>query len=183
MGALPSAFPRQPMCLLRLLASQLIPTLPTPSLLASNRVPIQTLPTLLCARIAPAFREPSLVPLATRFVPSITRRLAAPVGRREALMALAVAVVAMVVMVMDMDMDMDMDQLMARGAPTKQLSQGTPTPNTSTKELVELTLRQELTPMPLLTRELSSPTLLIPSLQLSLAMLSSLNNRNKAVCN
>merc|ERR1712212_817874 len=168
MGALPSAFPRQPMCLLRLLASQLIPTLPTPSLLASNRVPIQTLPTLLCARIAPAFREPSLAPLATRFVPSITRRLAAPVGRREALMAMAMA--------------MDMDQLMARGAPTKQLSQGTPTPNTSTKELVELTLRQELTPMPLLTRELSGPTLLIPSLQLSLAMLSSLNNRNKAVC-
>merc|ERR1711874_571909 len=159
--ALPSAFPRQPMCLLRLLASQLIPALPTPSLLASNRVPIQTLPTLLCAR----------------FAPSITRRLAAPVGRREALMAMAMAMVVMV-----MDMDMDMDQLMARGAPTKQLSQGTPTPNTSTKELVELTLRQELTPMPLLTRELSSPTLLIPSLQLSLAMLSSLNNRNKAVC-
>merc|ERR1711874_190479 len=169
--ALPSAYPRQPMCLLRLLASQLIPALPTPSLLASNRVPIQTLPTLLCARIAPAFREPSLAPLATRFVPSITRRLAAPVGRREALMAMAMAMVVMV-----------MDQLMARGAPTKQLSQGTPTPNTSTKELVELTLRQELTPMPLLTRELSSPTLLIPSLQLSLAMLSSLNNRNKAVC-
>merc|ERR1712212_1453522 len=114
MGALPSAFPRQPMCLLRLLASQLIPTLPTPSLLASNRVPIQTLPTLLCARIAPAFREPSLAPLATRFVPSITRRLAAPVGRREALMAMAMA---MVVMVMDMDMDMDMDIVMARGAP------------------------------------------------------------------
>merc|ERR1711990_1027178 len=128
---------------------------------------------------APAFREPSLAPLATRFVPWITRRLAAPVGRREALMALAMA---MVVMVMDMDMDMDMDMVMARGAPTKQLSQGTPTPNTSTKELVELTLRQEPTPMPLLTKELSSPTLLIPSLQLSLAMLSSLNNRNKAVC-
>merc|ERR1711874_540651 len=104
---------------------------PTPSLLASNRVPIQTLPTPLCARIAPAFREPSLAPLATRFVPSITRRLAAPVGRREALMAMAMA---MVVMVKEIDMDMDMDQLMARGAPTKQLSQGTPTPNTSTKE-------------------------------------------------
>merc|ERR1711913_64961 len=68
--------------------------------------------TLLCARIAPAFREPSLAPLATRFVPSITRRLAAPVGRREALMAMAMAMVVMV-----MDMDMDMDQLMARGAP------------------------------------------------------------------
>merc|ERR1712212_297117 len=105
MGALPSAFPRQPMCLLRLLASQLIPTLPTPTLLASNRVPIQTLPTLLCARIAPAFREPSLAPLATRFVPSITRRLAAPVGRREALMALGM-VMAMMVKVRDMDMDM-----------------------------------------------------------------------------
>merc|ERR1711913_269506 len=114
---------------------------------------------------------------ATRFVPSITRRLAAPVGRREALKAMAMAMVVMV-----MDMDMDMDQLIAREAPTEQLSQGTPTPNTSTKELVELTLRQELTPMPLLTRELSSPTLLIPSLQLSLAMLSNLSNRNKAVC-
>merc|ERR1711913_268858 len=122
----------------------------------------------LCARIAPAFREPSLAPLATRFVPSITRRLAAPVGRREALMALGmVKAMAMV--------DMDMVKIIAREAPTEQLSQGTPTPNTSTKELVELTLRQELTPMPLLTRELSSPTLLIPSLQLSLAMLSNLS--------
>merc|ERR1711874_861138 len=105
---------------------------------------------------------------------------AAPVGRREALMALGM-VKAMAMGVMVMYMDMDMVKIIAREAPTEQLSQGTPTPNTSTKELVELTLRQELTPMPLLTRELSSPTLLIPSLQLSLAMLSNLSNRNKAV--
>merc|ERR1711935_488619 len=98
--------------------------------------------------------------------PSITRRLAAPVERREALMALA------------MVMDMVMVMVMARGAPKEQLSQGTPTPNRSTKELVELTLMQELTPMPLLTMELSSPTLLILRLQLSLAMLSNLTNRN-----
>ena len=63
----------------------------------------------------------------------------------------------------------------------EQLSQGTPTPNRSTKELVELTLRQELTPMPLLTRELPSPTWLILRLQLSLAMLSNLTNGNKTV--
>ena len=73
--------------------------------------------------------------------------------------------------------------IMARGAPMKeQLSQGTPTPNRSTKELVELTLRQELTPMPLLTMELPSPTLLILKLQRSLGTLSKSTNRNKAVC-
>merc|ERR1712106_660184 len=173
----PSASPRQPMCLLRLLAFQHIPTLPTPSLLASNRVPIQTLPTLLCARIVLAFREPSLAPPVTRFVPWISRRPAAPAERREALMALAM-VMAMVIMIMDMVMVM----VMARGAPKEQLSQGTPTPNRSTKELVELTLMQELTPMPLLTMELSSPALPILRLQLSLAMLSNLTDRNKAVC-
>merc|ERR1711928_95477 len=119
--------------------------------------PTQTQPTLLCAQIVLAFREPSLAPLATRLAPWITRHLDAPAGRREA--------------------------LMARGAPMKeQLSQGTPTPNRSTKELVELTLRQELTPMPLLTMELPSPTLLILKLQLSLGTLSKSNNRNKAVC-
>ena len=64
----------------------------------------------------------------------------------------------------------------------EQPSQDTPTPNRSTKELEELTLRQELTPMPLLTMELPSPTLLIHRLQLSLATLSKLTNRNKAVC-
>ena len=94
-------------------------------------------------------RELSLAPLAMRFAPSITRRLAALGGRREAL--------------------------------TKQLSQGTPTPIT-TMELVQLTLREELTPMPLLTMELPSPTLPILSLQLSLAMLSDLTNGNKYVC-
>ena len=74
-------------------------------------------------------------------------------------------------------------RIMARGAPMKeQPSQGTPTPNRSTKELVELTLRQELTPMPLLTMELPSPTLLILKLQRSLGTLSKSTNRNKAVC-
>merc|ERR1712130_433578 len=58
----------------------------------------------------------------------------------------------------------------------------TPIPTTSIMELVELTLSQQLTPMPLLTMELTSPTLLILSLQLFLAMLSNLTNRNKAVC-
>ena len=88
------------------------------------------------------------MPLAMRFVLSITRRPAALEGRR--------------------------------GAPTKQLSQGTPTPSTPTMELGELTLGQEeLTPMPLLTRELPSPTWLILRLQLSLAMLSNLTNGNK----
>merc|ERR1712110_586702 len=140
-----SASPRPLMCRLWLLAFQLIPTPPTPLLPASNRVPIQTQPTLLCVQIVLASREPSLVPLAMRFVPWITRRLAALEGRR--------------------------------GAPTKQLSQGTPTPNMSTMELVELTLgQQELTPMPLPTMERPSPTLLILSLQLSLAMLSNLTN-------
>jgi len=61
----------------------------------------------------------------------------------------------------------------------EQPSQGTPTPNRSTKELVELTLRQELIPMPLLTMELPSPTLLIRRLQLSLATLSKLTNGKK----
>merc|ERR1712210_150823 len=144
--------PRLLMCRLRLLAFQLTPTQLTPLLRASSRVPIQTQPTLLCAQIVLASREPSPVPLAMRFVPSITRRPAALEGRR--------------------------------GAPTKQPSQGTPTPSTSTMELVELTLEQqeltleqeELTPMPLLTTELPSPTLLILSLQLSLAMLSNLTN-------
>ena len=124
-------------------------------------------------------REPSLAPLATRCVPSITRHLAAPAGRREALMALAMVVMvvlAMMVMIMVMVI-----MVTARGLPKDLPSQGTPTPKHSTKELVELTLRQELTPMPLLTRELSSPTLLILSLQLSLAMLSNLTNRNKAL--
>jgi len=64
----------------------------------------------------------------------------------------------------------------------EQLSQGTPTPNRSTKELVELTLRQELIPMPLLTMELPSPTLLIHNLQLSLATLSKATIGNKAIC-
>ena len=64
----------------------------------------------------------------------------------------------------------------------EQLSQDTPTPNRSTKELVELTLRQELIPMPLLTMELPSQTLLIHRLQLSLATLSKSTNGNKAVC-
>merc|ERR1711887_435631 len=130
-------------------------------------------PTLLCALIVPAFREPSLAPLATRLVLWITRLLAALVGRREALMvALVMGNILMVVHI-----------IMARGAPMKeQLSQDTPTPNRSTKELVELTLRLELTPMPLLTMELHSPTLLIHKLQLSLGTLSNLTNRNKAVC-
>merc|ERR1711928_290412 len=111
--------------------------------------PTQTQPTLLCAQIVLAFREPSLAPLATRLAPWITRHLDAPAGRREA--------------------------LMARGAPMKeQLSQGTPIPNRSTKELVELTLRQELILMPL--------PLLILKLQRSLGMLSKSTNRNKAVC-
>ena len=83
-------------------------------------------------------RELSLAPLAMRFVPSITRRLAALGGRREAL--------------------------------TKQLSQGTPTQNLSTMGLLELTLRQELTPVPLPT----SPTWLIHRLQLFLELLSNL---------
>merc|ERR550532_714393 len=163
--ALPSASPMLLMCRLRLLAFQLTPTQPTPLLRASSRVPIQTQPTLLCAQIVLASREPSPVPLAMRFVLSITRRPAALEGRR--------------------------------GAPTKQPSQGTPTPSTSTMELGELNLEQqeltleqeeltlgqeELTPMPLLTRELPSPTLLILRLQLSLAMLSSLTNGNKTVC-
>merc|ERR1712110_571963 len=143
--ALPSASPRPLMCRLWLLAFQLTPTLPTPLLPASNRVPIQTQPTLLCVQIVLASREPSLAPLAMRFVPWITRRLAALEGRR--------------------------------GAPTKQLSQGTPILITPTMELVELTLEPvELTPMPLLTMELPSPTLLILSLQLSLAMLSNWTN-------
>merc|ERR1712198_555334 len=81
-------------------------------------------------------------------------------------------VLAMMVMIM----------VTAIGPPKDLPSQGMPTPKHSTKELEELTLRQELTPMPLLTRELSSPTLLILSLQLSLAMLSNLTNRNKALC-
>merc|ERR1719339_891002 len=132
------------MCLLRHLAFQLIPTLPTPSSPASSRAPTQTQPTLLCAQIVLAFREPFLAPLATRLVLWITRHLDAPAGRREAPMK-------------------------------EQLSQGTPTPNSSTKELVELTLRQELTPMPLLTMELPSPTLLIHRLQLSLGTLSKSN--------
>merc|ERR1712110_620785 len=148
--ALSSASPRLLMCRLRFLAFQLTPTQLTPLLQASNRVPIQTQPTLLCAQIVLASREPSPVPLAMRFVLSITRRPAALEGRR--------------------------------GAPTKQLSQGTPTPSTPTMELGELTLGQEeLTPMPLLTRELPSPTWLILRLQLSMAMLSNLTNGNKTV--
>jgi len=160
------------MCLLRHLAFQLIPTLPTPSSPASSRAPTQTQLTLLCAQIVLAFREPSLAPLATRLAPWITRHLDAPAGRREALMALEM-VIPMVMAV----------RIMARGAPMKeQPSQGTPTPNRSTKELVELTLRQELTPMPLLTMELPSPTLLILKLRLSLGTLSKSTNQKKAVC-
>merc|ERR1712130_881622 len=67
---------------------QLIPIPPTPSLPASNRAPIQTQPTLLFAQTAPASREHSLAPLATKFVRSIIRRPAALEERREALMAL-----------------------------------------------------------------------------------------------
>ena len=62
---------------------------------------------------------------------------------------------------------------MAREAPSssrKQLSQGTPTQNLSTMGLLELTLRQELTPVPLPT----SPTWLIHRLQLFLELLSNL---------
>merc|ERR1712233_177852 len=103
------------------------------------------------AQTAPASREHSLAPLATKFVRSIIRRPAALEERREALMALE---------------------------PTLE----TPIPTTSIMELVELTLSQQLTPMPLLTMELTSPTLLILSLQLFLAMLSNLTDRNKAVC-
>merc|ERR1719350_1687629 len=159
--ALPSASPRPLMCRLWVLAFQLIPTLPTPLLLASNRVPIQTQHTLLCVQIVLASREPSLAPLAMRFVPWITRRLAALEGRRGALMVAILILILLLAMVKVMEVI-----LMARGAPTKQLSQGTPTPNTSTMG------QQELTPMPLLTMELPSPTLLILRLQLSLAMLS-----------
>merc|ERR1712130_843817 len=112
---------------------------------ASNRAPIQTQPTLLYGQTAPASREPSLAPLVTKFVRSITRRPAALEERREALMAL----------------------------------DRTPTPDKPTPtiimEMLELTLGQ-LTPM------FPSSTLLILSLQLILAMLSSLTNRNKAVC-
>ena len=126
------------------------------------------------------FREPSLAPLATRLVLWITRLLAALVGRREALMVALVMRLMTLVMVHIL---MVVHIIMARGAPMKeQLSQDTPTPNRSTKELVELTLRLELTPMPLLTMELHSPTLLIHKLQLSLGTLSNLTNRNKAVC-
>merc|ERR1712130_937289 len=121
------------------------------ALWCSSRAPIQTQPTLLFAQTAPASREHSLAPLATKFVRSIIRRPAALEERREALMALE---------------------------PTLE----TPIPTTSIMELVELTLSQQLTPMPLLTMELTSPTLLILSLQLFLAMLSNLTNRNKAVC-
>jgi len=166
------------MCLLRHLAFQLIPTLPTPSSPASSRAPTQTQLTLLCAQIVLAFREPSLAPLATRLVLWITRHLDAPAGRREALMTLEVVIPMVMVLTLVMAVI-----IMARGAPMKeQLSQGTPTPNRSTKELVELTLRQELTPMPLLTMELPSPTLLILKLRLSLGTLSKSTNQKKAVC-
>ena len=133
-----------------------------------------------CILFSCTFREPSLAPLATRLVLWITRLLAALVGRREALMVALVMRLMALVMV---NILMVVHIIMARGAPMKeQLSQDTPTPNRSTKELVELTLRLELTPMPLLTMELPSPTLLIHKLQLSLGTLSNLTNRNKAVC-
>ena len=126
------------------------------------------------------FREPFLAPLATRLVLWITRHLDAPAGRREALMTLEVVIPMVMVLALVRIMTVI---IMARGAPMEeQLSQGTPTPNRSTKELVELTLRQELTPMPLLTMELPSPTLLILKLQRSLGTLSKSTNRNKAVC-
>jgi len=168
------------MCLLRHLAFQLIPTLPTPSSPASSRAPTQTQLTLLCAQIVLAFREPSLAPLATRLAPWITRHLDAPAGRREALMALEVVIPMIMVLALVRVMAVI---IIARGAPMKeQLSQGKPIPNRSTKELVELTLRQELTPMPLLTMELPSPTLLILKLRLSLGTLSKSTNQKKAVC-
>jgi len=172
------------MCLLRHLAFQLIPTLPTPSSPASSRAPTQTQLTLLCAQIVLAFRELSLAPLATRLVLWITRLLDAPAGKREALMvALVMRLMTLVMVHILMVHILMVHILMARGVPMKeQLSQDRPTPNRSTKELVELTLRQELTPMPLLTMELPSPTLLILKLRLSLGTLSKSTNQKKAVC-
>merc|ERR550517_645096 len=112
------------MCLLRHLAFQLIPTLPTPSSPASSRAPTQTQPTLLCAQIVLAFREPFLAPLATRLVLWITRHLDAPAGRREALMTLEVVIPMVMVLALVRVMTVI---IMARGAPMKeQLSQGTP---------------------------------------------------------
>merc|ERR1712112_593650 len=121
--ALPSASPRPPMSPLRLPTFQLIPIPPTPSWLDSNRAPIQTQPTLLYGQTAPDSREPSLAPLVTRFVRSITRRPAALEERREALMALPI----METPIME--------------APIMEA----PTP-TTIMEVVELTLGQQLTP-------------------------------------
>merc|ERR1711936_1272344 len=103
------------MWLLRLQTSQLIPTLLTLSL--------------------PAFREPSLAPLAMRFVPWTIRLLVALAEKGEAPMAAILIPPASLgpasrVLVVSM----------AREAPSssrKQLSQGTPTQNLSTMGLLE----------------------------------------------
>merc|ERR1712226_610528 len=144
-------------------SASLRPLMSPPRLPTFQLIPIPPTPSLPASNRAPIQTQPTLLHAQT-----------APASREPSLAPLATTFVRSITR-RPAALEERREALMAlEPTPDK------PTPTTSIMDMVELTLRQQLTPMPLLTMELTSPTLLILSLQLFLAMLSNLTNRNKA---
>merc|ERR1712233_283894 len=130
-------------------SASLRPLMSPPRLPTFQLIPIPPTPSLPASNRAPIQTQPTLLFAQT-----------APASREHSLAPLATKFVRSIIR-RPAALEERREALMAL-EPTLE----TPIPTTSIMELVELTLSQQLTPMPLLTMELTSPTLLILSLQL-----------------